>query len=177
MSNQDMKNEEFFRQLKQSIADYLKENGLNLKDELETYSDEIKQYFHENSIEFPLSDSAISFCYYSNIDKETICRIYTEKRFPLNRNYPKHIREELKKLLPYDPGILDLKNYRLSLGYTQKMMASVLNEPETSYLNWERKKSTPRYQQLETMHVVLNIKDSDMWTFIKSFREDSNNEK
>ncbi len=31
MSNQDMKNEEFFRQLKQSIADYLKENGLNLK--------------------------------------------------------------------------------------------------------------------------------------------------
>ncbi len=177
MSGSEKKDEKTFNELEKCILDYLKENSLNLKDGLETYTTEIKQYFQENSIEKTLSDSAISFCYYSGIDKETIYRIYTEKRFPLNRNYPKHIREELKTILPYDPGILDLKNYRLSLGYTQKMMASVLGEPDTSYLNWERKKSTPRFQQLETMQVVLNITDSDMWTFIKSFKEDTSNEK
>lgn len=177
MSENEKKDEKTIDELEKRIFDYLKENGLNFKDELETYTSEIKQYFQENSIEKPLSDSSISFCYYSGIDKETIYRIYTEKRFPLNRNYPKHIREELKNILAYDPGILDLKNYRLSLGYTQKMMASVLGEPETSYLNWERKKSTPRFQQLETMQVVLNIKDSDMWTFIKSFKEDTGNER
>lgn len=155
--------EEILKELKDAL------NKNEEGEDLETYKTEIDAYCKENSITNTLSDEMISYCHRNGFKKEEVYQIYTDKIFPLNRFYPTWLRDEMKKILGYDPCMLTLKNYRLSLGYTQKKMANILDEVETSYLNWERKKSTPRYDQLLKMQVILNISDSDMWLFIQSF--------
>lgn len=137
----------------------------------EEYEVNVKNQMMKDNNHIPLNSELISYSYLIKISEDYLIeKTFKNNLYPINTSHPKWVREIIMERSGYDPSINSLKNYRLSLGYSQKKLAKKLNVIETSYLNWERKKVIPRFEELVKLKDFFNIPSKDMWKFITTFK-------
>lgn len=141
-------------------------------DDYQKFENNINEIIKKNEGFKKLDSNLLSYSYLIGLsEKYLLNEVEGKNIYPINTSYPSWIREKIINICLYDPGINTLKNYRLSLGYSQKKMAKALGVVETSYLNWERKKATPRFEDLIKLKEFFKIPDCDMWSFICTFKK------